>query len=218
MAEAAREHSAFYSPVDTLDALFQILITRDRPYAVMAKILQALQFGELLIDSHVAEGARKSRPMRHATAEELRAAQNGHSLDFLCEAAPAGGITERVNPQSWGRVLTLAIRDDHLVVEPLCGFDFPWQAYTFTIANPVAVPHLFGLAAPAITAQERPRPGASKIDFAEWALRQLRADGVLDALHGDKLIEAVRAKVDPRFTVSMRNVRTAMQRPRNDRN
>jgi hypothetical protein len=128
----------------TVDDVFQVLIARDVPPLVAKKqITEALQLGKLRIDSHIAAGACKTRPMRQATPEELKAAQAGKSLDFLYEAAPASGITAAVDPQSWdGGVFALAIRDGHLVIEPRCSLEFPWSAYSFSM-NPVVIDELW---------------------------------------------------------------------------
>jgi hypothetical protein len=135
MAEAAPDNSASKPSVDDL---FQILITRDIPPLVAKKqFTEHLQLGRLRINFHIAAGSRKTRPMRQATLEELRA------LDFLHEVSPPGGITAAVDPQSWDSVLRLSIRDGRLVVEPLCSLDFPWVAYSFSISNPVAIDHLW---------------------------------------------------------------------------
>jgi hypothetical protein len=135
----------------TVDDVFQILIAREVPPLVAKKqITEALQLGKLRIDFHIAAGARKTRPMRQATPEELKAAaQAGKSLDFLYEAAPEGGITAAVNPQSWDGLFALAIRDDHLIIEPRYALDFPWSAYSFSISNWEVVIEELGRAATA---------------------------------------------------------------------
>ena len=107
--------------VDDVDDLFQVLIARDIPPLLAKRQIAealALELGGLRIDFHVAAGARKTRPMRQATPEELKAQQEGKDLDFLYEVSPPDGITGVANPQSWGRVLSLEIRDGHLVTEP----------------------------------------------------------------------------------------------------
>lgn len=142
MAIADPYHSASKRIVD-LDDLFQILITRNvAPLVAKKEIDDVLLLGKLRIDLRIPAGARKTRPIRQATPEELKAKQAGKDLDFLYEASPTGG-TAAVDPQSWGRVLALAIKDGHLIVEPLCGLEFPWRAYSFSISNPVVIEHLW---------------------------------------------------------------------------
>jgi hypothetical protein len=53
----------------------------------------------------------------------------------LYEFAPPEGLTGRVHFQSWGRIFDLTIRDEHLGVTPICSLDYPWDAYSFTVAN-----------------------------------------------------------------------------------
>jgi hypothetical protein len=139
MAEVAPDNSA---SKPTVDDLFQILITRDIPALVAKKqITEYLQLGKLRIDFHISADARS---MRRATPEELRAAEHGgKGLDFLHEFSSAGGTTAAVDPQSWDNVFGLSLRGGRLVVEPLCSLDYPWQAYSFSISNPVAIDHLW---------------------------------------------------------------------------
>jgi len=148
MGEAGRDHH-------TPDDLFQILCVRKiPPVQARREILQACQNEELKIDFHIRGGARKTRPMREATPEELRRfealgaalrerkashEEMREEMDraeaFLYEHAPPEGITDRVHYQSWERLFTLSIRGGHLVVEPIAALDYPWDAYSFTIAN-----------------------------------------------------------------------------------
>jgi hypothetical protein len=148
--------------VDDVDDLFQVLIARDIARLVAKRqIAEALEMGRLRIDFHIAAGARKTGPMRQATPEELEAQQEGKDLDFLYEVSPPGGITGAVNPQSWESdgVFRLTIRDDHLAIEPRCSLDFPWQAYSFSISNPVVIVHLFSsLTNPASTSSTPTKP------------------------------------------------------------
>jgi hypothetical protein len=223
MAEAAPDHSASKRIVD-LDDLFQVLITRDIPAFVAKKqITEALQLGKLRIDLHIAAGARKTRPMRQATPEELKAEQAGQDLDFLYETSPAGGTTAAVDPQSWDvpGVLTLAIRDGHLVVEPQCSLDFPWQAYSFSISNLVVIDELWPLAAskpaPALPVapgnpMERPPSGADMITHLEWAYLQLLTTNRAAGLRGKVLLKAACDEVAPKFTASPSLFKVAKRR------
>jgi len=52
-------------------------------------------------------------------------------VDFQVRDGPGG----RVHWQAWERVFTLTPQDGHLIVEPRCALDHPWDAYSFTIAN-----------------------------------------------------------------------------------
>jgi hypothetical protein len=60
-------------------------------------------------------------------------------VDFQVRDGPAG----HVHWQAWERVFTLAIQDGHLIVEPRCTLDHPWDAYSFTITNPPVVNELW---------------------------------------------------------------------------
>jgi hypothetical protein len=92
-------------------------------------------------------------------------------VDFQVRDGPGG----RVHWQAWERVFTLTPQDGHLIVEPCCGLDYPWDAYSFTIANPLVVDELWppthhlqapatyllggpGFAKPALKAQPKPVP------------------------------------------------------------
>jgi hypothetical protein len=177
----------------TLDDVFQRLIAQDVP-ALMARrqITKMLQLGKLLVDFHIAAGTRKTQPRRRATAEELAAVERAQAdflaanpratikdrtavlvsaLDFLYERTPPEGITAKVAPQSWDIPLfAVTVRDGHLMVEPRCALDFPWLAYTFTVANPVVIPTLFPPPSPPASvepkatraAEDDPRDAAMK--------------------------------------------------------
>ena len=135
MAEAAIDHS---DSKHTVDELFQFLVcVRDlRPAIARKEIMDYLQRDKLQIDYHIRGGARKTRPMRQATLEELREQETtGATLDHLYETAPPEGITRRVHFQSWGKLFDLTVRDECLIVEPNCALDYPWDAYSFTVAN-----------------------------------------------------------------------------------
>jgi hypothetical protein len=226
MAEVAPDHSASKRTVD-LDDLFQILIARNVPAFVAKKeITGALQLGKLRIDLHIAAGARKTRPMRQATSEELKAEQAGKGLEFLYEASPAGGITVAVHPQSWDApgVLALAIVGSHLVVEPQCSLDFPWQAYSFSISNPVVIDELWPRAASGPMsaspdeAADNPRPpeGTSKIALIVWAYGELLPTNELTGLRGKELRRKVYLKIGQNFTAGPRTFEEAMQRYREE--
>ena len=122
----------------TIDDLFQILVcARDIPAPIAKKqITKFLQLNKLQIDFHVRGGARKTVPTRPATEEKLKAwREKRATLDHLYEVAPPEGVTGRVNFQSWERMFRLRIDDGRLIVEPGCPLDYPWDAYSFTIAN-----------------------------------------------------------------------------------
>jgi hypothetical protein len=126
--------------------------------------LNALQDGALQVAYHIRGGARKTHPMRLATPEELRkfealrealqerkASQEeprkemDRATAFLYKHAPSQGITEHVHRESWdaGAIFHLSIRDGHLIVEPRCSLDYPWDAYSFIIANRWVVDELW---------------------------------------------------------------------------
>jgi hypothetical protein len=218
MAEAAPNNSALKL---TVDDLFQILKARDVPeFEAKKQIFEYSQIGKLPIDSHVAAGACKPSPRRHwANSDEP-------------EVAPDGGITTPINPQSWGRVFELAIRDGHLIVEPLCSLDFPWQAYSFLISNPTVIDEFWPKPASkaAQTDIERPpesiadmeppaaRPplGASKPIQLAWAYGELlKKKDQLTGLRGKALLEKVCRKVGPNFTASQRTFVRALELHKN---
>jgi hypothetical protein len=72
-----------------------------------------------------------------------------------------------VSPQAWGRTLDLEINGHHLVVGFLAAFNLPWQFYSFSIANPMAVEKLLDrIGKPAISVQPadaRPTPTPAPI-------------------------------------------------------
>jgi hypothetical protein len=146
------------SEIRTLDDLFQYLIT-ERGFELEdahEQITAQLRRGKLKVALHIAAGARKHRPRRQATDEEIAqvaskiarlpkttprereeiARIHEESYAFLYDVAPPDGISEIVNWQSWGRIFCLAVREGKLIVELLDGLDYPWNAYAFTIANP----------------------------------------------------------------------------------
>jgi hypothetical protein len=114
---------------------------------------------------------------------------------------------EPVHPQSWDRVLALAIRDNHLIVEPLCALNVPWQAYSFSISNPVVIDELWPAASKAAESAdhdvERPPEGAGKEAFATWAYRKLFEAGELNGLSNKQILVKVCSKVGSDFTVGM---------------
>jgi hypothetical protein len=137
-------------------------------------------------------------------------------LDFLYEAAPAGGITAAVDPQSWdGDVFALAIREGHLVPEPRCSLGFPWNAYSFSIANPVVIAELWPAAAsrptPAPSVAERPPAEANKIVHLAWAYGELLKKDQIAGLRGKALLNKVCCEVGPSFTASQRTLVKAIQ-------
>jgi hypothetical protein len=206
MAEATPDNIA---SARTVDDLFQILIARHvPPFEAKDQINQLLRLGRLLIDSHVAAGARKESPRQHWANPEEPA------------EAPTGGITTPVNPQCWDRVFVLAIRDNHLIVEPLCALDFPWRQirqgqvranYSFPIANPAVLAELGFVTAsepaPAkpVADAERPPADAAKPTQIAWAYGELLKEGRLAGLRGKVLREKVFLKVGPDFNASGRS-------------
>jgi hypothetical protein len=139
------------SSAHTIDDLFQILVcARDIPAPIAKKqITKFLQLNKLQIDFHVRGGARKIAPTRLVTEEEReafrekaaetpkeeRAALAAATFDHLYEVAPPEGITGRVDFQSWEWMFYLRIDKGRLIVESRRPLDFPWDAYSFTIAN-----------------------------------------------------------------------------------
>jgi hypothetical protein len=135
--------------------------------------VEALQRGLLRIDLHIAGDTRSCVQIRQATPDELRDQQKGKDFSYLYEHSPPGGITQPVDPQSWGTVLALAIRDDRLVVEPRTPLAFPWHAYSFSIANPVVITELWPPSGSASAPPERkplPPTKPSGVTPAEWRM------------------------------------------------
>jgi hypothetical protein len=153
--EVAPEHTD--SP-RTIDDVFQLLVHVRGMFDTKAEeeILSALQSGALQVDYHIRGGARKTQPKREPTLEEQRvfgaldealherkASQKemreemDRATAFLYEHAPPEGKTGHVHREAWkpGRVFSLTIGDDRLHVLPACALDYPWEAYSFTIAN-----------------------------------------------------------------------------------
>jgi hypothetical protein len=153
------------SEIRTLDDLFQDLIKK-RGFELEdahEQVTAQLKRGKLKVALHIAAGTRKYRPRGQATEEEIAevaskiarlpkttpqereeiARIQEESYAFLYDVAPPGGISEIVDRQSWGRVLDLVVRGNQLVVEPLRGLDYPWNVYTFTIANPEVIDTLW---------------------------------------------------------------------------
>ena len=127
----------------TFDDLFQVLVRARNipPTAAKAQIEEALRLDKLQVDFRIREGVRSTHPLRAATEEELEqakhAAEDGKSWswDFLYSSTPKKGERGRIHCDCWGPVFALVIRDGQLVVAPHCALDYPWDAYSFTIAN-----------------------------------------------------------------------------------
>jgi len=155
MGEAGPNHT---DSNRSIDDLFQLLVrVHDIPLAkAKNEIWEKLKNNQLQCDYHIRGGARKTRPMREATPEErgwldplnAQLARKGlarrnaqeemdRATAFLYEHAPPEGIKARVGYQSWDGVFRLRITEDneHLVIEPNCSLEYPWDAYSFTIAN-----------------------------------------------------------------------------------
>ena len=179
MAGTANDHS---DSRHTVDDVFQYLVRVCNVRLAIAsdEILQALRHDKLLADFHIRGGAQKTRPMRQATLEELRELhttleelrerqatleelreRNAAMLDHLYERAPPEGVTGRIYFESWkpNRVFDLTIKDGHLVVMWNCPLDYPWEAYSFSIANWSVVHELWPPpAASASSPQPAPKP------------------------------------------------------------
>jgi hypothetical protein len=156
MASDAVEHSDF-------DDIFQYLVRvcNVRSAIALDEILQALRHDKLLADLHICGGARKERPSRQATTEELRAqAATGTSLDHLYDYAPPEGVTQRIHFHSWGRIFDLAIVNGRLIIIVLCALDYPWDACSFTVANRSVVSELWRAKAPLAPPAPAPAPAA----------------------------------------------------------
>jgi hypothetical protein len=177
-----------HNTVNSLDDVFQILIARDYPpFDAKEEIDEALRPGKLRVDQHIKAGARKTSP----TPEGRKAQIEGRSADVTYEVCPPGGITQPVNPQSWGgRLFDLMIQDGRLIVTPCCSLDWPWEAYSFSIANPVVINELWSPAAsnrllPATTPSPQPSEPSSpsppkRLSGRKWLFREF-ADNPISA-------------------------------------
>jgi hypothetical protein len=175
----------------TLDDLFQVLVhTRRKSPAVARKeILDRLQLDELPIDLHVRGGTQKTYPLRPATKEELQKGApigeaDGVVLDryHLYETAPPEGIIERAPYTAWGRFFHLSIHGEQLVIEPDCALDYPWDAYSFIIANWSLVAELW----PPLVSVDIAAPTALVQSVAELEpqrLQRLIFDSIVRRLH-----------------------------------
>jgi hypothetical protein len=155
MTEAASDHTDSQHNVDDV---FQLLVhARGVLPDTKAKgeILSALQRGALQVDFHIRGGARSVRARKPTPEEECQFATLSAALHeqkaseqemreamdrataVLYEHAPPQGLTERVHRESWepGRVFSLTIEEGRLNVLPNRALDYPWDAYSFTIAN-----------------------------------------------------------------------------------
>jgi hypothetical protein len=122
----------------TVDDLFQILVHAHgkKPELARPDILKQLQDGALLIELHIKGGVRSIGPVRPPTPEEqMEERRTGIVAEARYSTTPPEGVTLSVDPQSWEGVLLLRIRDKSLVIEPGCNFDYPWDAYSFSIAD-----------------------------------------------------------------------------------
>jgi hypothetical protein len=149
-----------------------------------------LRRDKLVVDYHIRGGTRKTRPTRQATDDELREKQSmGATLDHLYETTPPEGLTGRVHFQAWDTLFDLTICDEHLVVTPSCALDYPWEAYSFTVANwslvhefwPAKLPITPSAASAAISTEQSPssssdpRP-AVKVKRRAWIEAYLTED------------------------------------------
>jgi len=146
------------------------------PYEVRERILKALKRKDLIIMAHVAAGAWALQSRYFATREEeeqaqqeARAATKKYDLDaytaVLFERSPSpDGIIGPIEPESWEFTVTIAIRDEHLVIEFLFP-KFPPESYSFAIATPEAVDELLAAASPA---QEQSKSPPAPPDPEKW--------------------------------------------------
>jgi hypothetical protein len=133
--------------------------------------MEALQDEDLCLSVRVAGGVRALQPMHFATKEEEEQAREEYYAaveKYDCDAAedaiygtsPPGGIISPLSPGDWGHVITLVVRDRHLLIEWLIP-TFPPESYSFAIANPKAVDELLTAAFPAQTS-------IKLIEGADW--------------------------------------------------
>src|SRR5258705_7037432 len=104
------------------------------PFVAKKEILEKLQLDRLHVDLHIRGGARKMRPSRQATIDELRAQAAGGTLDHLYETTPPEGVTFPVHPDCWGagKIFDLMISDGKLIVIQQHSLDLRRDAYSFT--------------------------------------------------------------------------------------
>jgi hypothetical protein len=190
MAEANDNHSNCAHGVD--DAFQRLIHVCDlKPAIARVEIIDSLWRDKLVVAYHIRGGTRKTRATRQATDDELRAKQStGATLDHLYETTPPEGLTGRVHFQAWDTLFDLTICDGHLIVTPSCTLDYPWEAYSFTVANwsyvqelwpverPVAAP---STASVAISTEQSPSrssdpPPAVKVKRRAWIEAYLTED------------------------------------------
>jgi hypothetical protein len=122
----------------TVDDLFQILVhTRGKsPPLARRGILKQLQDGALPVIAHIKGGVRSIGVVREPTPEEqVQEKRTGIIAEARYSTTPPEGVTLPVDSQSWEHILLLRIRGERLVIEPGCALDYPWNAYSFTVAN-----------------------------------------------------------------------------------
>jgi hypothetical protein len=133
MAGIDDDHSA---PKRTVDDVFQYLtrVLNFPPRKARQEILEKLQLEQLAMDFHVKGGVRSLGVVRSCTAEErAEEERTGLISSARYETTP---LEKPVHPDSWGSLLSLRIAEGgKLVVEPLAALTWPWDAYSFTIAN-----------------------------------------------------------------------------------
>jgi hypothetical protein len=154
MVEPGNDHT---DSKHSIDDLFQLLVrVRDIPPAKAKKqILESFQLNQLQVNYHIRGGARTTQPN-----EKFRA----HPY----EVVPPEGITALVHFESWDGLFRLAIRDGHLVVESNYSLDYPWDAYSFTIANWWMVDELWPLKPPAPTSPAALFTREVTLTVADW--------------------------------------------------
>jgi hypothetical protein len=121
----------------TVDDLFQILVHArgKKPELARRDILKQLQDKGLPIELHIRGGVRSIGPVRQPTPGEQVEEMRTGIATARYNTTPPEGVTLPVDPQSWEGILLLRIRSGKLVIEPGCAFDYPWDAYSFSIAN-----------------------------------------------------------------------------------
>jgi hypothetical protein len=133
MAEAASDHS---DSAHTVDDVFQYLtrVLDLPPRIALQQIKEALQLEKLVVDQHVKGGVRSPSGTR-----EVEDGEGRKRYEVQYEETPPGGRTNPVHPESWGRLLDLTItrggNGDCLKIIALVALTFPWDAYSFTVAN-----------------------------------------------------------------------------------
>jgi hypothetical protein len=125
---------------------------------------------------------------------------------FLYEHAPREGITAGVHWQSWDAIFGLSVEGERLIVTRKCSLDYPWDAYSFSIAEGWLVDKLWPPKPPVPAASAAPStsefmpthaPEAPAPEIAPAAVPKMRQsdyvrgflkDLVADARRKDKFV------------------------------